>query len=350
MAKRKGSSELSERAQYLLKLLVERYIHDGQPVGSRTLARYAQIELSPATIRNVMSDLEALGLVSSPHTSAGRIPTNQGYRLFVDSLLTVQNISAQEVERFSRDLQPKDSVTSLLKKASAILSEVTQFAGVVTIPRSGRKALRHVEFLPMSDNRVLAILVLDNDEVQNKIIKTEHPHTAAELEQAANYLNNAFVGRDIASVRQQLLHEMSVARFEMSTQMNTLIEITEKTLAAQDDDEDYVISGETKLMAVSELCSIDTLRRLFDAFNEKREILLLLDQALNAHGVSIFIGEESGYEVLGGCSVVTSTYQVDGTTLGVLGIIGPTRMPYERVIPIVDLTARILGSALKSLH
>lgn len=345
-----AAGELSDRALYLLKLLVERYIVEGQPLGSRTLARHAHLDLSPATIRNVMADLEETGLICSPHTSAGRVPTDRGYRLFVDSLLRIEDLTLEQTQRMSSDLESESDVKGLIRKASSMLSEVTELASVVMVPRTGKQAFRHVEFIPLSENRVLVILVLRDDEVENRIIKTDREYTRSELEQAANYLNEAFVGRDLRKVRKALIKEMSAVKQEMTRIMQVVIEMTEKAFVDQSGDDDYVLAGETNLMEVDELSDIDKLRKLFGAFNQKRDILHLLDQALHAEGIQIFIGEESGYDAFGNCSLVTSRYESDGIVLGVLGIIGPTRMQYERVIPIVDLTAKLLGSALRSRH
>lgn len=341
---------LSKRAQHLFKVLVERYISEGQPVGSRTLARDAGLDLSPATIRNVMADLEEVGLIRAPHTSAGRMPTVRGYRLFVDTLLTVkQPLSNETTQRIWNNLGALRDTQSLIKRASTLLSEVTCLAGIVMLPRTEQQALTHVEFLPLSDKRVLVILVINTSEVQNRIIYTERDYTSAELQQAANYLNQAFRGRELSAVRDKLLREMMVAREAVDRMMQTAIEMAQQVFEPGESREDYVLAGQTNLMGMAEF-DIDQLRQLFEAFNQKRDILHLLDQALSAQGMQIFIGEESGYSFLDDCSVVTSTYQADGRVLGVLGVIGPTRMSYERVIPIVDLTAKILGSALKSLH
>ena len=339
---------LSERSQYLFKVLVERYIADGQPVGSRTLARDAKLELSPATIRNVMADLEDLGLIKSPHTSAGRIPTVRGYRLFVDQMVTFRNLSSTEIRQMETTLEPDDDIQGLLSKTSRRLSEVTSLAGLVMIPVTDSRALRQVEFLSLNDNRVLAIMVTNDREVENRIIKTNRSYSQSELTQAANYLTSAFAGRDIEAVKQRLIREMSATREEMDQLMALVVEISQKVFIEADSSKDYVLAGQTNLMDINELSDMEKLRNLFDAFNQKRDILHLLDQALSASGVQIFIGEESGYEVLDECSIVTATYADEHRTLGVLGVIGPTRMAYERVIPIVDLTAKILSTALNS--
>jgi len=341
--------ELGERAQYLFKCLVERYIVDGQPVGSRTLARDAKLELSTATIRNVMADLEDLGLISSPHTSAGRVPTVKGYRCFVDCIVTFKQPEPSEIRRLSEEVRSEADVRALMERTSSLLSDVTKLAGLVMMPKTQHQALRQVEFLPLNDNRVLVILVINDREVQNRVIQTAKCYTPSELTQAANYLNNAFSGKNINAVKKDLLREMSATREEMNRMMQAVVEMTQKVFIDNEVENDYVLAGQTNLMDLNQLSDIETLRNLFDAFNQKRDILHLLDQALNATGVQIFIGEESGYEAFGECSIVTSPYG-EGETLGVLAVIGPTRMEYERVIPNVDLTAKMLSSALSSMQ
>jgi heat-inducible transcriptional repressor len=340
--------ELSERAQYLFKCLIERYISDGQPVGSRTLARDAKLELSPATIRNVMADLEDCGLISSPHTSAGRVPTVKGYRRFVDSMVTFKMPAPNEIRRLSDEVRSEADIRALMEKTSELLSDVTKLAGLVMMPKTESRALRQVEFLPLNDNRVLVILVTNEHEVQNRVIHTARRYAPSELTQAANYLNSAFAGKNINAVKKDLLREMSATRKEMNSMMQAVVEMTQKVFIENETVNDYVLAGETNLMDVNELSDIEKLRSLFDAFNQKRDILHLLDKALKGTGVQIFIGEESGYAALDECSIVTSPYGGDGETLGVLAVIGPTRMEYERVIPIVDLTAKMLSSALNS--
>ena len=340
--------QLGERAQYLFRCLVERYIASGQPVGSRTLARDARLELSPATIRNVMADLEDLGLVKAPHTSAGRIPTVQGYRLFVDSMVTFKEPTSGELRQFAQEMGGKEDVQALLTNTSTVLSEVTKLAGVVMIPIIERRELRQVEFLPLNDNRVLVILVTNDHEVENRVIKANRVYSPSELTQAANYLTSAFAGKDIEAVKADLVREMVATREELDRLMEVVIDMSQKVFVEKASAKDYVLAGQTNLMDINELSDIEKLRNLFEAFNQKRDILHLLNQALTATGVQIFIGEESGYEVLDDCSVVTSAYTDAGRTLGVLGVIGPTRMEYERVIPIVDLAARMLSTALNS--
>ena len=350
MAQSPQKFPLSERSQYLFKVLVERYIADGQPVGSRTLARDAKLELSPATIRNVMADLEDMGLIQSPHTSAGRVPTVQGYRLFVDQMVTFKNLSKTEIRQMETSLEGEDDIQLLLDRTSHMLSQVTSLAGLVMLPATDSRALRQVEFLSLNDNRVLAILVTNDREVENRIIHTNRTYNQSELTEAANYLNSAFAGRDIDAVKQGLIREMNAAREEMDRVMALVIDISRQVFIDRNTDKDYVLAGQTNLMDINDLSDLEKLRNLFEAFTQKRDILHLLDQALSAEGVQIYIGEESGYEVLDECSVVTSTYNDEHRTLGVLGVIGPTRMEYEKIIPIVDLTAKMLSSALNSRH
>lgn len=342
-----SSAELNERAQQLLKALVECYIRDGQPVGSRTLARSSDLDLSPASIRNVMADLEELGLVTSPHTSAGRIPTAQGYRVFIDSLLKVQFLESEEVRQFQRELAADTPLSELLARASRLLSGVSQMTGLVTVPRREGAILRHVEFVALSADRVLAIFVINDSEVQNHVIRTERQFSPAELEQAANYLNSEYAGLELTEVRRGVVRAMQRAKDTATSLLQAVMDVAEQAQQVTNR-RDYVLAGQTNLMSFSEFSNLGTLRGLFDAFAEKRDILHLLDQCINSNGVQIFIGDESGYKVLGNCSVVTSPYSVDGKTLGVLGVIGPTRMAYERVIPLVDVTAKLLGAALNS--
>lgn len=343
----KENAAIGDRAQHLLKVLVERYIRDGQPVGSRTLARDAGLDLSPATIRNVLADLDDLGLVTSPHTSAGRIPTAQGYRMFVDTMLTIQPLGQEEVQRLKAQLDSEEPTERLLVTASSLLSGITRLAGVVMVPRREQATLRQVEFLSLSSNRVLVIMVVNEREVQNKIIHTARNYSASELQQAANYLNAAFAGRRPQQVREDLIREMHASRADMNSIMQTVIEVADQVFAAESPAvDDFVLAGQTNLMSYTEMADMDKLRQLFEAFNRKRDILQLLDQSLTAESMQIFIGEEAGREVLESCSVVTSPYSVGGQVVGVLGVIGPTRMAYNRVIPIVDVTAKLLGAAL----
>lgn len=343
-------SELGARAEFLLKALVERYIAEGQPVGSRTLAKEAGLELSPATIRNVLADLEEMGLVRSPHTSAGRVPTERGYRVFVDTLLTVRPLQTAQIRRFEHELSHEDSPKQLLENASHLLSEVTQLAGLITLRRRNQSvALRQLDFVGLSAERVLVILVTEDGEVQNRVIHTERQYSSGELVQAANYFNETFSGLPLAEVKRALLTDMQKTSEEMQRLMQLALDMARKVLLEEKRDvDDLMVSGESKLMDFPELGDIHTLRRLFETFTRKRDLLHLLDRSLRAGGVKLFIGSESGYEALEGCSVVTAPYTQDGRVVGTLGVIGPTRMPYEQVIPFVDVTAKLLSGALST--
>ncbi|CAK0782099.1 Heat-inducible transcription repressor HrcA [Gammaproteobacteria bacterium] len=338
---------LNERAQHFLKALIERYIRDGQPVGSRTLAKDAGMDLSPATIRNVMADLEERGLVVSPHASSGRIPTITGYRLFIDSLLSIQPLSAAEVAKIQAELTTPPNLRSLLDTASRMLSGISRMAGVVLLPRRGRLRFRQIEFLPLSSHRVLAILITHEGEVHNRIIETSRSFNTAELERAGHYLTGLFRNQSMQVVRHKVVDEMREMRNHMDQLMTQAMEMAAQVIEVAEDQQDCLIVGQTNLMAFSDLANVARLRQLFDAFTEKQQILHLLDQCIQAQGVQIFIGEESGYQLLDDCSLVTAPYRVDDEVIGVLGVIGPTRMCYERVIPLVDITAKLLGVALK---
>ncbi|EIJ36677.1 heat-inducible transcriptional repressor HrcA [Thiothrix nivea] len=342
--------ELNNRARHILKVLVESYIQDGQPVGSRNLARASGLDLSAATIRNVMADLEEMGYIRAPHTSAGRVPTSQGYRLFVDALVNIKPLEQQALHILEGQLKAERDPGSLIQSASSLLSGITQLTGVVSMPRRNPSAIRQIEFMRLSERQVLAILVMNRNEVQNRIIQLDSDVSSSDLQQAANFLNERLIGKDLQQARTTLLEEMRQHREDMNRMMLSAIELGEKTVADLDDrqDEDYVIAGETNLMGYDDLSDIHKLRELFAAFTRKRDILSLLDKCLQAEGVKIFIGRESGQSVFEECSLVTAPYMVDGEQIGVLGVIGPKRMPYERVIPVVDITARLLSVALNS--
>ncbi|OQX01451.1 MAG: heat-inducible transcriptional repressor HrcA [Thiothrix lacustris] len=344
--------ELNERARHILKVLVESYIQDGQPVGSRNLARSSGLDLSAATIRNVMADLEDMGYIRAPHTSAGRIPTSQGYRLFVDALVNIKPLEQHAMHILQGQLKAERDPAALIQSASNLLSGITQLTGVVSLPRRNPSSIRQIEFLSLSSRQVLAILVMNRNEVQNRIIQLDADVSSSELQQAANFLNERLIGKDLQQARATLLEEMRQHREDMNLMMLSAIELGEKTVAdlGEKQDEDCVIAGETNLMGYDDLSDITKLRELFAAFTRKRDILGLLDKCLQADGVKIFIGRESGQAVFDECSLVTAPYEVDGEQLGVLGVIGPKRMPYERVIPVVDITAKLLSLALKSRH
>ncbi|TDY02465.1 heat-inducible transcriptional repressor HrcA [Thiohalophilus thiocyanatoxydans] len=338
---------INDRAQLLLKTLIERYIQDGQPVGSRILSRESGMNLSPATVRNVMADLEDMGLVKAPHTSAGRVPTVRGYRLFVDNLLTVRPLRGSLIERFRDELYRIDDPEALIDRASNLLSSMTRMAGLVMLPRPGAVQLRHIEFLPLSDNRVLVILVVNDQQVQNRIIHTERSYTSSELQQAANYLNSEFAGHDLEGIRSQVLKHMEEIRDDMHQIMQLAVQMADEVIQTSQS-ADYVVHGETNLMSYAEMGDMDRMRQLFEALKTKQDILHILDKSIHAEGMQIFIGEESGYAAFGECSVVTSPYKMQDEVVGVLGVIGPTRMAYDQVIPVVDVTAKLLGSLLTS--
>jgi heat-inducible transcriptional repressor len=346
---RHDDNPLSERAQQLLKVLIESYIRDGQPVGSRSLSRDSGMSLSSATIRNVMADLESCGFVSSPHTSAGRIPTPKGYRFFIDTLLEVQPLEVQAAEALRSSLEAATDSRTLLSTASQLLSNVTQMAGVVSLQVPRPASLTHIEFLPLSEQRMLAIMVFDDREVQNRVVHLGRNIPADDLRRAAAVLNEQFRGRTLEQVRQQLIDELSEMHERLNQGMVDTISVARQLFAQPEKgDRELLIAGETKLMGYGELSSVEKLRKLFEAFDEKRAILQLLDLSLGGQGVQIFIGRESGYQILDDCSVVTAPYSTTSGAVGVIGVIGPTRMAYERVIPVVDMTAKLLGAALNS--
>ena len=334
---------LSERAQILLKTLIERYITEGQPVGSRALSKYSGLDLSPASIRNVMADLEDLGFIASPHTSAGRIPTPRGYRFFVDTLLTLKPLDTLEINQLEGQLHA-DNRQRLVASASQVLADVTRFAGVVMTPRRSG-GFRHIEFIKLSETRVLVILVTPEGDVQNRILLTDRSYSPSELTEAANILNQNFAGLTFAETRKRIHDELTQLREDMTQLMTRALDAGSQ--AVGESAEDVLISGEGRLLDVQDLSSdMQRLRNLFDLFERKTGLLQLLDSSSRAHGVQIFIGGESGLVPLDECSVVTAPYEVDGQIVGTVGVIGPTRMAYERVIPIVDITAKLLSSAL----
>lgn len=334
---------LDQRARTLLKTLVERYIADGQPVGSRALSRFSGLDLSPATIRNVMADLEDLGFIASPHTSAGRIPTPRGYRLFVDTLMTVRPLDDAATAEMRGHLVP-DQPQRVISAAAQLLSELSHFAGVVMAPKR-QTAFRHLEFLNLSEKRVLLILVTPNGDVQNRILFTDRPYTQSQLIEAANFINQHYAGVEFDEIRTRVRDELRELREDIMRLTQAAVEASGQALA--DSGDRYVLSGEKNLLDVADLSSdMERLRRLFDMFEHKTGLMQLLEISGRAEGVQIFIGGESTLVPLDEMSVVTAPYEVDGRIVGTLGVIGPTRMAYERVIPIVDITARLLSSAL----
>ena len=333
---------LDDRAKLLLKALVERYIADGQPIGSRTLSKASGLELSPATIRNVMSDLEELGLIASPHTSAGRIPTTKGYRLFVDTMLSVQRETLEAPHSLMLD-QPQKVITS----AASLLSKLSQFVGVVVAPKRS-SVFKHIEFMRLSEKRLLVILVTPEGDVQNRVIFTEREYSSSELIEASNFLNTHYSGLTIEEVRERLKSEVDVLRNEISKLMATAVEVGAAAFAQ--DESNMIVSGERNLLSVSDFSSnMGQLKGAFELFEHKTELLRLLDTSSKAEGVRIYIGGESQLVPVEQLSIVSSPYQIDGKVVGTLAVIGPTRMPYDRMIQIVDITSKLVSNALTQM-
>src|SRR5882724_2639005 len=335
---------LDKRAQILLKTLIERYIAEGQPIGSRTLSKYSGLDLSPATIRNVMADLEEAGLISSPHTSAGRIPTPLGYRFFVDTLLVIKPVESVDLQRLEGELHP-DNPQRVIQAASQLLSQLTQFAGVVMTPRRAM-TFRHIEFLRLSEKRILLIVVTPDGDVQNRILLTEREFSASELIEAANYINQHYSGHSFEDVRSRLQGELTELRQDLIKLLTTAVDAGSRAMS-EGGAEQYVISGERNLLSLQDVSQdMRRLRQLFELFERKTSLVQVLDVSLRGQGVQIFIGGESGFSAPDEVSVVTSPYKVNGEVVGTVGVIGPTRMAYDRVIPIVDVTAKLVSSAL----
>jgi heat-inducible transcriptional repressor len=345
------ATDLNDRAKHLLKVLVEGYIEDGQPIASSTLARRSGLQLSSATVRNVMASLERNGYIHAPHTSAGRVPTSRGYRLFVDTMVNINPLDTPILQAVEEKLNnSRQSVNGLIQSASGVLSGITQFACIISIPRAQAVAIRHIEFLQLSAKQILVVLVMANNDVQNRIIQVKRDFSSSELQQSSNYLNKVLVGKGLSQARDVLLKDMKQVRKDMNQMMISAIELGEKALDLGDDNiaESCVIAGKTNLMEYDDLGDIQKLRQLFSAFNQKRDILSLLDKCLQADGVQIFIGKESGYTIFDDCSVVTAPYRLNDDQIGVLGVVGPKRMQYDRVIPVVDITAKLLTAALRT--
>ena len=336
--------QLDTRAQTLLKALVERYIADGQPVGSRALSKISGLDLSPATIRNIMSDLEEMGFICSPHTSAGRIPTPRGYRMFVDTLLTTDHINESAVEAQLQTRMQAGQPQKIIANAAQILSSLSQFAGVVLTPRH-ESVFQQIEFLRLSEKRILLVIVSPTGEVQNRLLLTDVDYTPTQLVQSANYINQNYGGLGFDEVRLKLQGELKQLQSDMTRLMQVAVEAGSEVM--NDKLDDMVIAGERNLLSVSDLSSnMTSLRKLFDMFEQKTGLMQLLDLSSRATGVQIFIGGESNLVPLEDMSVVTAPYEVNNRIVGTLGVIGPTRMAYERVIPIVDITAKLLSNAL----
>lgn len=334
---------LDDRSKLLLKTLVERYIADGQPVGSRTLSKAAGLELSPATIRNVMSDLEELGLIASPHTSAGRVPTARGYRLFVDTMLTVRRDELHPVENLPNATLQAEQPRQVLSQAAQMLSNLSQFVGVVMVPKRPT-VFRHIEFLRLSDRRVLVILVSPDGDVQNRVIHTQTDYNQSQLQEAAQFLNTHYAGLSIDQVKERLRTEVESLRDEIASLMVKAVEAGSEAIDQQDE---VVVAGERNLLSVSEFSrDMDHLRKMFDLFEQKTQLMRLLEVSNQAEGVRIFIGGESQVVPYEDLSVVSAPYEVDGRVVGALGVIGPQRMPYDRMIQIVDITSKLVSNAL----
>lgn len=340
----KGES-VDGRAQHLLKQLVEGYIADGQPVASKRLAAQSGLDVSAATVRNIMGDLQSRGLVRSPHTSAGKIPTNLGLRFFVDTLLAVEPLDTARVAQVKAGLNPDLAPNELVQSASELLSDLTQMTCVVMLPRRDDVALRHVEFLPLSGNRALVILVMGDREVQNRVLQLEREFTETELTYASNFINREFAGLSLTDLRQRLLDSMQADKDRMDQIMQSALDLASQAFAEEDDaSSEMVVAGRSSLLDTGG--DSDQVRLLFDAFSRKGSILHLLDGCLQTDGVQLFIGEEAGYQFFEDVSLVTSPYEVNGKVAGVLGVVGPTRMAYSQVIPVVDVTAQVLGAAM----
>ncbi|MEQ1675036.1 MAG: heat-inducible transcriptional repressor HrcA [Candidatus Nitrotoga sp.] len=338
---------LNERAQILLKTLVDRYVSDGQPVGSRALQQLSGLGVSPATIRSVMAEMEEMKLVSSPHTSAGRVPTALGYRLFIDTLMIVQPLDSTRVQQLELQLQP-DNPSRLINQASNLLSELTHFAGVVATPQRANIMVRQIEFLRLSENRVLLIIVMPDGEVENRVLVTHKDYSQSQLNEAGNFLSKHYADCHFQDIHQRMQAELQQLQHELTALMSAAIVASDAVMASKN--ENYIISGERKLLHINDLSSnMKQLRNLFDVFEQKTELLQLLNVSRHAQGVHIFVGSESGLQGLDDCSVVSAPYMVDGQTVGTLAVVGPKRMNYEKVIPIVDITAKLLSNAL-SLH
>ena len=346
----KTDFRLDERSENLLRMLIARFIDDGQPVGSRTLSHESGMQLSAATIRNVMADLEDMGLIRAPHTSAGRIPTALGYRLFIDTLLTIRPLRAAKEQEIKIRLNEESDAKLLMSTASNLLSDVTQFAGIVFLPKVSVAKFRQIEFVSLPRARVLVILVTEDGQVQNRVISNDRNYSASELTEAANFFNSTYRGKSLSGVKDHLLKEMKSDSEQINQLMQTAITMA-KSMFSQElhDEEDVVVSGEENLLNVPDLAAVEKIRKIFETFKTRHSLLSLLDQSIRARGLSIFIGSESGYDGLDECSVITAPYEVEGQSLGAIGVIGPTRMPYDRVIPIVDVTAKMLGNALTHL-
>ena len=337
----------SQRARRILSAIVDKYIQEGIPIGSKSLSLADEIGLSPASIRHVMSDLEELGFIASPYTSSGRVPTSKGYRFFIDSLLKLQPVEANQLERIKKRVNTQESNNrELAISVSNTLSAITKLAGIVTIPKQQVTRLKEIDFIQLSEKRILAIIVMNETEVENRILQMKRNYSKDELKQATNYLNSNYKGRSLSYIKKHLINELIQTKESVNTLMSDLIDIADKVLDFNESDE-YIVAGQRRLMDFHELSDIKKLRQLFDAFKEKQQLLELLDKSMSTDGIQIFIGEESGYQMFDNCTLITSPYTTEEGAIGVLGVIGPTRIAYQKVIPIVDITAKLLGKSLK---
>ena len=337
----------SHRARRILSAIVDKYIQEGIPIGSKSLSLADEIGLSPASIRNVMSDLEELGFIASPYTSSGRVPTSKGYRFFIDSLLKLQPVEANELERIKKRVNTHESNSrELAISVSNTLSAITKLAGIVTIPKQQVIRLKEIDFIQLSEKRILAIIVMNETEVENRILQMKRNYSKDELKQASNYLNTNYKGRSLSYIKKHLINELVQTKDSVNSLMSDLIDIADQVLDFDESDE-YIVAGQRRLMDFHELSDIKKLRQLFDAFKEKQQLLELLDKSMSTSGIQIFIGEESGYQMFDNCTLITSPYTTEDGAIGVLGVIGPTRIAYQKVIPIVAITAKLLGKSLK---
>lgn len=337
----------SDRAKQILSAIIDNYIEEGTPIGSKKLSSYNRFNLSSATIRNVMSDLEDLGFIASPHTSAGRIPTSKGYRFFIDRLLEYQPVDSNEIASIKDTVsQTKSSNKDLATNVSTTLSAITQLAGIVTVPKQHKSTLKEIDFIPLSEQRVLAIVVINDSEVENKILQMKRNFSRDELQISANYLNQNYVGRSFEYIKNNLLTQLKETSALANSLMNDIINIADELVTNQNKDE-YVVTGKNQLLDFEELSDMNQLKELFDAFNEQQLLLQLLDKSMSSSNIQIFIGQESGYKIFDNCTLITAPYTNEVGSVGVLGVIGPTRIAYQRVIPIVDVTAKLLSQSLK---
>jgi len=337
----------SQRARRILSAIVDKYIQEGIPIGSKSLSLADEIGLSPASIRHVMSDLEELGFIASPYTSSGRVPTSKGYRFFIDSLLKLQPVEANELEKIKKRVSTHESNSrELAISVSNTLSAITKLAGIVTIPKQQVTRLKEIDFIQLSEKRILAIIVMNETEVENRILQMKRDYSKDELKHASNYINGHYKGRSLNYIKKHLINELIQTKESVNSLMSDLIDIADKVLDFNQSDE-YIVAGQRRLMDFHELSDIKKLRQLFDAFKEKQQLLELLDKSMSTDGIQIFIGEESGYQMFDNCTLITSPYTTEEGAIGVLGVIGPTRIAYQKVIPIVDITAKLLGKSLK---